>query len=83
VVPLALDLDPDLLQVVDMATHRTPLYAPDRNTYIPINLPTRRDKHMYHLQLHDRPIHILRNTCINRRREVILLCVIELIHMMV
>jgi hypothetical protein len=83
VVPLAQDLDPDLLQVVDTATHHTLLYALDRNTYIPINLRTHPDRHMYHLQLHDRLIHILSNTCINRRREVILLCVIERIHMMV
>jgi hypothetical protein len=85
VVPLDLDLDPglDLLQAVDTATHHTLLYALDRNIYTPTSLRIPQGRHMYPLQLHDHPIHTLSNTCINRRREVILLCVIERIHMMV
>jgi len=83
VVPLGLDLDPALLQVVDTAMHHTLLYALDRNTYIPISLRTLQDRHMYPLRLLDHPIHTLSNTCINHRREVIHLCVIEWIHMMV
>lgn len=76
------ELDLDRLQVVDMDTLLTPQSALDRNIYTPISLRTLRDKHMYPHQLPEHPIHIPSNTCINRRREVILLCVIEGTHMM-
>jgi hypothetical protein len=83
VVPLDLDLGPDLLLVVDMDTLLILPYALDRSICIPINLHTLQARRMSHLQLLDHRIRTLSNTCISHHQGVILLCVIELIHTMV
>ena len=80
-VRLDLHQDPVLLQVEATDTQHTHLRAQCRNTFTPTSHHTHLARPMYLRLPLGRPIHIHSNTCINRRREVILLCVIGILMM--